>query len=100
MAAPRTALWFAAADGTRHPLIEVSSDSSDEEVAADGSCEALALLDPAAVQAGDASEDDESGEELATAGVWNYELCFCCSNQSQHGCVFQTFWAKRERERC
>ena len=68
-AAPRAPQWFTAADGTRHPLIEISSDISDDEVAAGGLCDALAPLDPAAAQAGDASEDDEREEELATAGV-------------------------------
>ncbi len=47
-AAPRAAQWFTTADGTRHPLIEVSSDSSDDDVVAGGSCDALAPLDPAA----------------------------------------------------
>ena len=66
-AAPRVQ-WFTAADGTRHPLIEVSSDSSDDEVAAGGSYDALAPLDPAAAQAaladpGDANEDDEGEGE-------------------------------------
>ena len=68
-AAPRTAQWFTTADGTRHPLIEISSDSSDEEVTAGGSCDALAPLDPAAAPAGDASEDDEREEEPVVAGV-------------------------------
>ena len=58
-AAPRAAQWFTAADGARHQLIEISSDSSDDEVAAGGLCDVLAPLDPAAAQAGDASEDDE-----------------------------------------
>ncbi len=68
-AAPRAAQWFTAVDGTRHPLIEVSSDSSDDEVAAGGSCDALAPLEPAAAQAGDASEDGERKEDLAVAGA-------------------------------
>ena len=68
-APPRAAQWFTAVDGTRHPLIEISSDSSDDDVATGGSCEALAPLDPAAAQAGDASEDDKREEELAVAGV-------------------------------
>ncbi len=68
-AAPRAALWFATADGTRHPLIEISSDSSDDEVAVGGSCGALAPLDPAVAQAADASEDDEREEELAVGGT-------------------------------
>ncbi len=68
-AAPRAAQWFTTADGIRHPLIEISSDSSDDEVAAGGSCDALAPLDPAAAQAGEAIEEDEREEELAEAGV-------------------------------
>ena len=71
MAAPCAAQWLTAADGTRHEIIEISSDSSDDEVAASGSCEALAPLDPAAAQASDASEDDECEEELAAAGARN-----------------------------
>ena len=72
-AAPRAAQWFTAADGTRHPFIEISSDSSEDEVAAGGSCDVLAPLDPAASQAGDASEDGEGEVELAGAGAWNYK---------------------------
>jgi hypothetical protein len=73
-ATPRAAQWFTAADGTRHPLIGISSDSSYDEVAAGGSCDALTPLDPAAAQArqagpGDASEDDEGEEELVVASV-------------------------------
>ena len=68
-AAPRAAQWFTAVDGTRHALIEISSDSSDDEAAAGGLCNALAPLDPAAALGGDASEDDESEEELAVAGT-------------------------------
>ena len=73
-AAPRAAQWFIAADGIRHPLIEVSSDSSDDEVDAGGSCDALAPLDPAAAQAGDASEDDEGEEELVVVGAWHFGI--------------------------
>ena len=68
-AAPRAAQWLPAADGRRHPLIEISSDSSDDEVAACGSCDVLPPLDPAAAEAGDASEDDEREEKLAVAGT-------------------------------
>ena len=68
-AAPRAAQWLTVADGTRHPLIEISSDSSDDDVAAGGSCDALAPLDPAAAQAGDASEDDEREVAPGVAGV-------------------------------
>ena len=49
-ASPRAAQWFTAADGMRHPLIEISSDSSDDEAAAGGSRGALAPLDPATAQ--------------------------------------------------
>ena len=68
-AAPRAALWFTGADGTRNPLIEISSDSSDDEVAACGLRDVLAPLDPAAAQAGDASEDGEGEVAPGAAGV-------------------------------
>ncbi len=67
--APRAVQWFTAADGTRHPLIEISSESSEDEVAASGSCDALAPLGLAAAQAGDTSEDDECEEELVVGGA-------------------------------
>ena len=38
---------------------------------AGGSCGTFAPLDPAAAQAGDASEDDEREEELAAGGARN-----------------------------
>ena len=69
MAAPRAAQWFTAADGTRLEIIEISSGSSADEVAAGSSCDALAPLDPAIVLARDASEDDECEEEVAVAGA-------------------------------
>ena len=68
-AAPRAAQWVTAANGTRHPLIEIRSDCSDSEVAAGGSCDALVPLDPAAAQAGDASEVNEREEKLVVAGA-------------------------------
>ena len=68
-AAPRAAQWFTVADGTRHPLIEISDDSSDDEVHVGGLGDALAPLDPAAAQASDASEDDEREEEPVVEGV-------------------------------
>jgi hypothetical protein len=68
-APPCAAQWFTTADGTRHPLIEISCDSSDYEEAAGGSRDVRAPLDPAAAQAGDASEDDERKEELVVAGA-------------------------------
>ena len=75
-AAPRTVQWLTAADGMRHPIIEVSSDSSHDDVAPGGSCDALAPLDPAAAQAGDAGEDDEREKELGVAGVCTYNIEF------------------------
>ena len=79
-AAPRAAQWFTAADGTRHPLIEISSDSSDDEVAAGGSCGTLASLDPAAALAGDASERDEREWDPAVAGAWNSDFIYVIVN--------------------
>ncbi len=67
-AAPRAAL-LTTADGTRHPLIELSSDSSDDEVTVGGSSDVLAPLDPAAAEAGDASEDGEGAVAPAAAGA-------------------------------
>ena len=68
-ATPRATQWLTVANGTRHPLIEISSDSSDDEVAAGGLCGTVAPLDPAAAQAGDASKDDEGEEDPLVAGV-------------------------------
>ena len=68
-AAPRAAQWLTTADGTRYPLIEISSDSSDDEVHVGGLGDVLAPLDPAAAQAGDASEDGERAEEPVVEGV-------------------------------
>ena len=75
-AAPRAAQWFTTADGTRYPLavIEISSDSSDDEVAAGGSCGTVAPLDPAAAQAGDANEDGESEERQDVSGALNFKI--------------------------
>ena len=69
MAATSAAQWLTAADGTRHEIIEISSDSSDDELASGGSCDALEPLDLAAGQAGDASEADEGEGEPEVAGV-------------------------------
>ena len=68
-AAPRAAQWLTAADGTRHPLIEVSSDISDDEVPTGGSRDVLAPLEPAAAEAGDASEDGEGEVAPGVAGA-------------------------------
>ena len=71
MAAPRAAQWLTTADGARYPLIEIISDSSDDEVAAGSLCDALAPLEPAAAHESDASEDDEFEAEPAVAGARN-----------------------------
>ncbi len=68
-AAPRAAQWLTVADGTRHALIEISSDTSDDEVASFGSPDVLEPLDPAAAQADDASKDDEGEVAPGAAGV-------------------------------
>ena len=68
-AAPRAAQWVTAADETRHAVIELSSDSSADEMAAGSSCDALAPLDPAAAQASDASDDDKGEVSPGVAGV-------------------------------
>ena len=68
-AAPRAVKWFTAADGTHFLLIENIIDSSDDEVAGGGSCGTVTPHDPAAAQAGDASEDGEREEDLAVAGA-------------------------------
>ena len=82
---PCAAQWITAADGARHPLIEISSDSSDNEVAVGGSCGTLAPLDPAAAQAGDASERDEGEEELAEPGAANSQIVAVCIKKHPHG---------------
>ena len=69
--------WFTSADVTHFLLIESSSDSADDEVAAGGLCDTLAPLDPAAAQAGDASEDDDEVEgEPAGPGARKNESIF------------------------
>ena len=98
-AAPRAAQWFTVADGTRHPLIEISSDSSDDELPVGGSCGALAPFDPAATQAGDASEDDEREEDLVVAGARNYKIIFFLKfNMYQH-CQFSPLGVCQTRTR-
>ena len=99
-AAPRAAQWLTAADGTRHALIEVSSDSSDDEVAVGGLGDVLAPLDPAAAQAGDASEDDEGEEELVVAGALNYKIVLYVCDQHQQCRFSRQVWLKRACRTC
>ena len=71
--APRAAQWLIVADGTRHPVIESSSDNSDDKVAAGGlrwhRLTRQHRSTAAAAEAGDASEDDESEVALGAAGA-------------------------------
>ena len=60
---------FAAPDGTHHPLIDLCSDSSEDEEAAGGPCDAIVEVDDALAVAVGASEDDEW--EPVVAGVWH-----------------------------
>ena len=63
-------LMFAAPDGTQYPLIDLCSDSSEDEVAASGPCDALVEVDDALALAVDASEDAKCEEEPECAGLW------------------------------
>ena len=63
-------LMFAAPDGTQHPLIDLCGDSSVDEAAVDGPCDAIAEVGDALALAVDASEDDECEVEPARAGLW------------------------------
>jgi hypothetical protein len=60
---------FAAPGGTQHPLIDLCSDSSEDEVAASGPCDAFVEVGDALALAVDADEDDERDEEPVCAGL-------------------------------
>ena len=62
-------LMFIAPDGTQHSLIDLCSDSSEDEAAAGGPCDAFVEVDDALELAVDASEDDECDEEPLRAGM-------------------------------
>ena len=63
---------LAAPDETQHPLIDLCSDSSEDEAVAGGPCAAIAEVGDALALAVDASEDDdECEEEPVVAGVWH-----------------------------
>ena len=96
-AAPRAAQWLTAADGTRHPLIEVSSDSSDDEVAVGGLGDVLAPLDPAAAQAGDAGEDGEGKVAPGAAGARSLNNLFACIEKTPAWSKLFMRWPRRER---
>ena len=70
-----------APDETQHPLIDLVSDSSEDEAAAGGPCDvfvedlvgdALALAHLAV----DTSEDDDCEEGPVGAGVWHCMLMY------------------------
>jgi hypothetical protein len=55
-------LFFTAADGKVHPLIDLCSDSSEDEVAAGGTCDTFVLV------GNDAREEAEFSKEPAVPG--------------------------------
>ena len=70
--AQRATSIFIAPDGTQHPLIDLCSDTSEDEAAAGGPCDAFVEVGDAGAMAGVlaldlavASEDDECEEEPA-----------------------------------
>ena len=65
---------FAAPDRTQYPLIDLCSDSSEDEAAAGCPCDAIVEVGDALALAVDASEDDECEEEPVVAGVWHNRL--------------------------
>ena len=68
-------LMFATPDGTQHPLIDFCSDSSEDEAAAGGPCDAFVEVgDELLALAVAASKDDECEEEPVHAGLW---YCMC-----------------------
>jgi hypothetical protein len=62
---------FAAPDGTQHPLIDFCGDTSVDEMAAGGPCDAFVEVGDPLALAVDASEDDECGGEPVPAGLLN-----------------------------
>ena len=74
-APPRTPpLMFAAPDGTQHPLIDLCGDTSEDEMAAGGPCDAFVEVGDALALAVHASEDDECEKDPVRAGLW---YCMC-----------------------
>ena len=69
MAHTASANVFTAPNGTQHPLIDLCSDSSEDEAAAGGPSDAFVEVGDALALAVDASEDDECEENLVVAGV-------------------------------
>jgi hypothetical protein len=76
-APPRSqTLMFAAPDGTQHPLIDLYGDSSEEEAAAGGPCDAFVEVGDALELAVDACEDDECEEDQVHAGLWHCMIMY------------------------
>ena len=65
----RAASIFMVPDGTHYPLIDLCSDSSEDEAAAGGPCDAFVQVGEALALAVDASEDAECKEEPVSAGL-------------------------------
>ena len=61
---------FVTPDGTQHPLIDFCSDSSEDEAAAGGPCDAFVEVGDELALAVAASKDDECEEEPVHAGLW------------------------------
>ena len=70
---------FAAPDRTQHPLIDLCSNSSEDEVAAGGPRDVIVEVGDALALAVDASEDDECEEEPVVAGVCHCMLMYLMS---------------------
>ncbi len=78
MAYTASANVVTAPDGTQHPPIDLCSDSSEDEAAAGGPCDAFVEVGDALALAVDASEDDVvCEEEPVVAGVWHCMLMIC-----------------------
>jgi hypothetical protein len=71
MAHTASANVFTAPDGTQHPLIDLCSDSSEDEAAAGGPRDAVVEVGDALALSVYASDDDECEEEPVRAGVWD-----------------------------
>ena len=76
MAHTASANLFTAPDATHYPLIDLCSDSSEDEAAAGGPREAIVEVGDALALAVDASEDDECEEEPVRAGMWHCMLMY------------------------
>ncbi len=67
---------FAAPDATQHPLVDLCTESSNDEAAAGGPCEVIVEVGDALALAVDASKNDECEEEPVVAGVCHCMLMY------------------------